>query len=140
MSTTPVRPDVPVQPPNRSSTARWVPVQPPKKKTHKGLWITLAVIALLIVAGYATDDSPTESNSNDAESEARIAETIGDAPEFAISAELVVDTMDSATVEQFCTGYFNVGDYDLAFEAFRVGYSEPDPSAEEVFDELLTRC
>ena len=118
-------------------------VQPPRK-THKGLWITLGVVALLIVVGNATEDSPAEKAAVQAESDARVDDALGsdpiDASEFEIPAELVVDAMGSDTISEFCVAYFNVGDYDLSLDAFSQGYVELDPSAEEVFDELLTRC
>jgi hypothetical protein len=64
-------------------------------------------------------------------------------PGSEITAEMIVDGMGSDT-DEFCTNYFLVGDYDLALAAFSQGFSQtytaPDPSAKEVFDELLTRC
>ncbi len=43
------------------------------------------------------------------------------------------------TLVKFCHAYRVVG-YDLALAAFKDGYDETDPSAEEVFREAVSRC
>ena len=61
-----------------------------------------------------------------------------------VSSADVVDYMEAespGTVQQFCYLYVQIGDYDVAFAAFSDGYGYgQDPPAEEVFDELLSRC
>jgi hypothetical protein len=104
-------------------------VQHPKKP-HTVRWVVLAVVALFIVASYATEDSPAEKATDQAESDVRIAEAQGDpieAPEFDIPTELVVDVMGSEAINEFCVAYFNIGDYDLAVEAFSEGYTPVGP-------------
>jgi hypothetical protein len=65
---------------------------PAPHQSRGRLWVVLAVVALFIVASYATEDSPAEKATDQAESDVRIAEAHGDpieAPEFDIPTELV---------------------------------------------------
>jgi hypothetical protein len=108
----------------------------PKKKRHVGL-IVLAVIGGLILLGSLTEatEEPTMTTTTPS-----IDEPVGDTG-FEITPEFLVDTMGSKQVEAFCTGYIGVADHDLALSSFAEGYgTDQDPSAEEVFDELLSRC
>jgi len=103
-------------------------ITPPKKRS-KGT-IIASIIGGLIVLGAL---------SNLVESDT----TTSDTPDstYEITAQDVVDVMDPAQVDAFCTAYYQLGDYDLALDQFTEGYgSGQDPSAEEVFDELLVRC
>jgi hypothetical protein len=56
-----------------------------------------------------------------------------------ITAEMLVDFSGPAMVEEFCDNYELLG-YELSLAAFSEGYTELDPSAEEVVDELVSRC
>jgi hypothetical protein len=56
-----------------------------------------------------------------------------------ITAEMVVDFGGPALVAQFCDSYEVLG-YELSLAAFEQGYTEVDPSAEEMVDELASRC
>jgi hypothetical protein len=106
------------------------PKQAPKKR-HVGLIILAVLGGLLVIsaisgAGESSTDTPTSVTSDTS---------------YEVTAENVVDVMGDATVESFCDLYFQLGDYDLALASFTEGYGQgQDPSAEEVFDELLVRC
>jgi hypothetical protein len=56
-----------------------------------------------------------------------------------ITAEMVVDFGGPALTAEFCDSYYVLG-YDLSLMAFSEGYHEVDPSAEEMVDELVSRC
>jgi hypothetical protein len=56
-----------------------------------------------------------------------------------ITAEMLVDFSGPALVADFCDNYDVLG-YELALMAFSEGYTETDPSAQEVVDELISRC
>ena len=59
---------------------------------------------------------------------------------YEITAADVVDTMTAAQIQTFADAYYQTGDNDLALASFTEGYGYgQDPSAQEVFDELLTR-
>lgn len=110
------------------------PGQPPKKR-RTALWIVLGVVGVLILgASLGEEDTATTPSAPN------VTTNSDPAPEIEITAAMIVDVMGSDTVDEFCTNYFLIGDYDMAFAGFSQGYNEPDPSAEEVFDELLTRC
>ena len=100
--------------------------QAPKAKMSTGkkvaLWIGGTLVALWIVG---TIVGPQEAP----------------AP-IQITAEMVVDGLGAKAVNGFCTAYFQLGDYDLAFAAFAHSYKPgaDGPSAESVFDEALSRC
>jgi hypothetical protein len=105
-------------------------VSPPvKKKRNVGLIVLSVLGGLLVLSAIsgtgetATTDTPTSVTS------------------YEITAEDVVDVMAPSQVETFCTAYYQLGDYDLALAQFTDGYGmSQDPSAEDVFDELLLRC
>lgn len=56
-----------------------------------------------------------------------------------ITAEMVVDYAGPAMTQEFCDNYYVLG-YELSLAAFSEGYTEPDPSAQEMVDELVSRC
>lgn len=56
-----------------------------------------------------------------------------------ITAEMVVDFGGPALTQEFCDSYYVLG-YELSLMAFSEGYHEVDPSAEEMVDELVSRC
>jgi hypothetical protein len=109
-----------------------VPPQAPKKKVS-GWGIAGLIIAGLLVFGWisnAVDGGTTTADP---------VEPVGTT--YTITAEMVVDAMPPATVSGFCDAYYALGDYDAALAQFEGGYgTSQDPSAEEVFDELLGRC
>jgi hypothetical protein len=98
-----------------------------------------AIVALLIVGalGGSNNDAPSDSSST---TFTDTTDVDSEGIEDLITAEMIVDVMPANQVTQFCDGYDLVGDYDLAFAAFKQGYTEADPSPEDVFDELLSRC
>jgi hypothetical protein len=108
------------------------PISPPKKRSAWSI-IASVFVGLLILGAISnladsneTTDTPTSVTSDST---------------YEITAEEVVDVMDTAQIETFCTAYYQLGDYDLALDQFTEGYgSGQDPSAVEVFDELLVRC
>jgi hypothetical protein len=106
------------------------PKQAPKKR-HIGLIILAVLGGLLLIsaisgAGETETDTPTSVTSDTT---------------YEVTAQDVVDVMDPDQVESFCTAYYALGDYEVALEQFTEGYGQgQDPSAEEVFDELLVRC
>lgn len=66
-----------------------------------------------------------------------------EAAEAIVTPEMVMDVIlanDPSAVVSFCAAYVVVGDRDLAFGAFSQAYTNPSPSAEEVFNEFLSRC
>jgi hypothetical protein len=59
----------------------------------------------------------------------------------AVTAKQVVDVMDAEQLAAFCRLYDAIGrDDDFALEAFKEGYGEGPPCANEVFVELVSRC
>jgi hypothetical protein len=88
----------------------------------------LVVIAVALALGACETVTDTPSSTSDGLS-------------FEVTAEDVVDFMASAQIKTFCTAYVQLDDYDLALAQFTDGYgTSQDPSAVEVFDELLGRC
>jgi hypothetical protein len=66
---------------------------------------------------------------------------VADATTYEVTAEDVVDVMPASSITQFCTLYDQIADYDLALDSFTDGYGYgQNPSAQEVFDETLSRC
>ena len=65
-------------------------------------------------------------------------------PTITITAKDVVDFMGPKAVSKFCDAYFTIGDYDTAFHMFKKGFDSETfpgaPSAQDVFDEVLSRC
>jgi hypothetical protein len=105
--------------------------QEPRKSPTTKIVLGLAVAAIIVIAIMAVIASkdPTQHPSPPT------------GPTFSITAEMVVDTMGTATIAEFCRSYFTIANYDLAFAAFESSYgSAKEPSAEAVFDEAISRC
>jgi|GEM_PF-5782911 hypothetical protein len=104
------------------------------KKRSKGT-IIASIIGGLIVLGALSNLVESDTTTTDTPTSVTSDST------YEITAQDVVDVMDPSQIETFCTAYYQLGDYDLALDQFTEGYgSGQDPSAEEVFDELLVRC
>jgi hypothetical protein len=117
MQTLPERPDLTPTPPKKRN---WWAIA---GSIFVGL-ILLGAIANL--ADSTETDTPTSVTSDTT---------------YEVTAQDVVDVMDPDQVDAFCTAYYQLGDYDLALDQFTEGYGQgQDPSAEEIFDELLVRC
>jgi hypothetical protein len=109
-------------------------ITPAPKKRSK--WaIAASVIGGLIVlsalSGLGSDDTDPVDTPTSVTSDTT----------YEVSAQDVVDFMGQEQIDAFCTAYDALGDYSLALEQFTEGYgTDENPSAEEVFDELLVRC
>ena len=100
------------------------------------------LVALVAVIGVSIASTAGSNNSfTAAEREPVPYEAPVDAgTSYEISADDVVDAMGSSQQVEFCriSGQLT---YGAALEAFAGGYgTSQDPSAQEVFDELLSRC
>jgi hypothetical protein len=102
------------------------------------VWIVVVPVLLVTLAisygksqrddSASTDYTPSTSSVVDTDYE----ESSG------ITPDMVVDTLGPPTVQRFCRGYAVVG--EAGFAAFDRSYTHADPSAREVFDEILSRC
>jgi hypothetical protein len=108
----------------------------PPKRPRVGLWVLGIIGGLLVLGaiGNAIEDKDTTSSSSSSTYEAP-------SNPYDVTAEDVVDIMQPSAVSEFCREYDLIGDYDAALYAFTGGYGpRQDPSAQEVFDEMLSRC
>ena len=64
------------------------------------------------------------------------APPVGDNESGYSRVDLIVDLMPASQIRSFCRGYDLVGNYDLAFAAFKAR----NPSPEVMFNALLSRC
>jgi hypothetical protein len=89
--------------------------------------IALAAVAVIFTAcGSSTDTSPEPASGG---------------VSYEVTADDVVDAAAPGVVDTFCTLYDDIGNYDAALDAFADGYgTSQNPSAQEVFDEILSRC
>ena len=106
--------------------------------------ILFGIIAVVIIAaalGGSDDESSTYDPPvvSDPDDDFEPIDTT-DEPEIEITAEMVVDIMDPEAVQGTCDAMDIVGDYDLALSAFKTGYKSAEPPANEVLDEILSRC
>ncbi len=125
-----------------------LPAPAPKKKS-KGGWWAVAIVAIgigaIANAGKSDTDTPAPvhvpADSVDVGSSSLGDFDTGlDTGGYHVTASMVVGVMSPGDVRRFCTGYFVIGNYNKALRAFKVGYASGPPSAEAVFDELLSRC
>jgi hypothetical protein len=85
-----------------------------------GVVLTVAAVGCTAQAAEQPSSAPVEYDSG-------------------ITAEMVVDFAGPAMTAEFCRNYDMLG-YELSLVAFSEGYTEVDPSAEEMVDELVSRC
>jgi hypothetical protein len=104
----------------------------PGTKMSKGAVVALVIVGLLIFGAI--------SNALDGDDDSSNSPTVTTDTEFEITAELIVDTMAASAIADFCQAYETLGNYEVAFAAFKTGYTDSDPAPEEVFDEALSRC
>lgn len=119
-------------PPTRPDLA---PAPPAPKKRSKWSIAGAVIVGLLVLGGISNlvDDDPTPGR-------APVDVTIDEPTGFEVTADVVVDTMPTSQVVQFCTYYAQLGDA-AGYAAFADGYGTmQDPNAREVFDELVSRC
>jgi hypothetical protein len=90
------------------------------KKLLIGAVLTVAAVGCTAQAAERSSTEPVEYDSG-------------------ITAEMVVDFAGPAMTAEFCRNYEVLG-YELSLAAFSQGYTEVDPSAEEMVDELVSRC
>jgi hypothetical protein len=106
-------------------------------------WIIAAVVAGLVVISNAIDNQSPSRPTYD-------APTFDEPDEpatVAVTADMVVDTLGAATITRMCDAYDELLQYlspsaahAAGVDAFSTNYHHTDPSAEEVFDEILSRC
>jgi hypothetical protein len=106
------------------------PAPAPKKNTVKIVGIIAAVVVLLSIIGSSKEASTSSTTDYTSTS------TVDDA----VTAEMVVDAMTASDKSGFCSAYYTLNDYDLALQFFSRNYDVVTPSAQDVFDELLSRC
>ena len=88
--------------------------------------MALAAVAVISTACGSTDTSPEPTSGG---------------VSYEVTADDVVDATAPSVVDTFCTLYDEIGDYTAALGAFADGYgTSQNPSAQEVFDEMLSRC
>lgn len=95
------------------------------------------VIMVILIVSFAN----SYGNANDRTTDPSSV-PITDIQAVGGSAEDVVDlhyALNPGDRAETCEALGLVG-YDLAFDAFALGYVAPDPSATEVFDEVVSRC
>jgi hypothetical protein len=98
-------------------------------------------IAALIIAGLLVFSWISNAIGGDETTTASAPmSSVDSGPSYEITAEDVVDVMPTTTVTNFCNAYYTIGDYEVGLAQFSEGYTQSNPSAEEVFDELLSRC
>jgi hypothetical protein len=105
---------------------------PAPKKRSKWAIIGSIVGGLIVLGaiGNLTDSTETDTPTS-----------VTSDTTYEVTAQDVIDVMDPDQIDAFCTAYYTLGDYELALEQFTEGYgTDQNPSAEEVFDELLVRC
>jgi hypothetical protein len=88
----------------------------------------LIVVVLMVAAVGCTAQAAEQPSSAPVEYE-----------DSGITAEMLVDYAGPSMTAEFCANYDILG-YELSLAAFEQGYNEPDPSAQEVVDELVSRC
>jgi hypothetical protein len=115
-----------------------------------GLVVFFGVTFVLGLAGLAGDTSLASTPERKADSLAQAS------PEHPVAAEpkpesktnnrakVAVDIIEKGKpgiIDKFCSGYDMIGDHDTALAVFAKSYgTSTNPSAEEVFDEMLSRC
>ena len=114
---------------------------PPKRSAAVIVFAVLGGLLLVGVVGSLL----SRSSSADGTSTAPVTAASPAGPSeggagSAVTPEMIVDVMGPEKVQEFCDGYDAVGDYDTALAAFSKGYTQPDPPARDVFNELLSRC
>lgn len=102
-----------------------VPQPAPPTSRRRWLWLFILAVVVLALVNSAAKDEPLQPS---------------EPVDVSVTAEMVADTISTTQLQEFCDAYFGIGDYGAALEAFEDGYTELEPTAEEVFDELLTRC
>jgi hypothetical protein len=91
--------------------------------------IGIAVVSAIAFTACTETDTPTYDPA-----------PVG-ATSYEVTADDVVDAAPAGVVDTFCTLYDDIGSYDAALAAFADGYgTSQNPSAQEVFDEILSRC
>jgi hypothetical protein len=103
------------------------------------------VVALVVLWALGTligdEESKQAGGSGRLSGHASQRESYSDSgPDSEITAAIVVDITPSLSGPKFCRSANMLG-YDLALDSFKSGYGvATDPSAEDVFDEALSRC
>ena len=93
----------------------------------------LVVLALIAIGAFTNSDDSGSSYTPSTSS-------VDVGTEYEVTADEVVDVMGPAAEAEFC-GYYDQLGYSAGFTAFEGGYgSGQDPSAQEVYDELVSRC
>jgi hypothetical protein len=121
----PTRPDVP--PPRRNGAKLALAIL--------GGLVVLGIVGSLL--GRGADAGETIAGPGTSASPAAPSQDNGGSD---VTPEMIVDVMGPEKVGEFCSNYDAIGDYDTALAAFSKGYTQPDPPARDVFDELLSRC
>ena len=92
---------------------------------------------VILISSFVYSNGNANSNTTDPSSVPTVdIQPVGGTAEDMVDVHYALNPGDRAKI---CEGLELVG-YDLAFDAFAVGYVGPDPSATEVFDELVSRC
>jgi hypothetical protein len=104
----------------------------------KGKWGIAAVLVAVLPLGCAAtgDTSAPAAAGSTAPLQPAPEPTVDGGQPVVMTAEDVVDVMGPAALRFFCKK-------DMTFKAFKSGYGnppDPSPSAEDVFDELASRC
>jgi hypothetical protein len=126
------------------------PAQETKRWWKKG-WVKVALVVfglyivgdiLLALNEVAVQETQQETVQDiyDDLTAAPTAPPIEDNESGHSRVELIVTLMPPSQIRSFCRGYDLVGNYDLAFAAFKRGYTSRHPSPEVMFNELLSRC
>lgn len=121
----------------RARASTGLPPPPaPRKKTSIGTIAVLVIGGLFLLGSLinAFDGDDTGSDPPTTYEDPAVSE--------ADFVEIVVDTTlasNPGSLAEFCDAYTMLG-YDLAFESFKTGYTDSDPSPTAVFNEVISRC
>jgi hypothetical protein len=99
-----------------------------------GWKVTLIGLIAIIGVSFAS----TYGSNNTVSSAAPVSTPYEAPAESEITPDMIVDTLGPATIQRLCRGYAVVG--EAGFAAFDASYTHADPSAREVFNEILSRC
>lgn len=92
---------------------------------------------VILISSFVYSNGNANNNTTDPSSVPTVdIQPVGGTAEDMVDVHYALNPGDQAKI---CEGLELVG-YDLAFDAFAVGYVGPDPNATEVFDELVSRC
>jgi hypothetical protein len=120
----------------------FLPAAPAPRKSRKGWYVAGAIVLALGIGGTLSESENATSTPAPVDT-VQVDEPIQvDEPtDLGVTPEMIVDAMGPAQEANFCNLSAQLGDYDAGLNAFTDGYgTSQNPSAQEVYDEFLSRC